>query len=74
MSQQQAPLNGVLTAAWSPDRCLARRRLFGDPSSFSSKPQYLATPLNTSALNFSLPHIVVCFLVKKNSFCLIRTW
>lgn len=41
MSQQQAPLDGALSAAWSLD-WRARRRLFGDPSSFYSKPQYLA--------------------------------
>lgn len=52
MSQQQAPLNGILTAAWSLD-WIARRRLFGDPSSFNSKPQYLAILLqNKSLLSF----------------------
>jgi hypothetical protein len=45
-----------LMASWLPHGAQidARRRLFGDPSSFSSKPQYLATPRHKNSPRSSM--------------------
>lgn len=73
LSQQQAPLDGALSAAWSLD-WRARRRLFGDPSSFNSKPQYLAILPKPRSRRFCFVWILmtlfgICFDTAQTNGC-----